>query len=357
MLGCWLLAAPAALAEEVIAEHQGLEVIGNLEIAKGKSLKSDGAVLLLHGALAHHRMEIISAAQELLKERGINSLAITLGLGLDKRRGLFDCSLEQDHRSGDAVDETETWVNWLKEKGAANITLAGHSLGGRQAALYASGQPDKVVKRVVLIAPQIQTFESIEAEYQNQYHKPLKDELARAEQLIAEDEGSTFLEGAGFLNCPLPRVTAGAFADYYSASQKFNVHSLVPKLKIPALIVIGDQDPLEAELSTALQSMPAGKHVTYKKISGADHFFRDLQAEDLAERIKEFLGRKDSAPPRAAERSNAPASKKGRERKNTSPPPKAKGPDTSKAAQEAKSPVLTKKEPEGGNSPSGPEAN
>ena len=51
-----LFPAGLARAEEVRAEHQGLEVLGSLDLAPGKSLKTDGAVLLLHDSLGHHRV-------------------------------------------------------------------------------------------------------------------------------------------------------------------------------------------------------------------------------------------------------------------------------------------------------------
>jgi pimeloyl-ACP methyl ester carboxylesterase len=162
---CVALFAMRASAEEVQTEVQGLTVLGNLEIAQGKSLKSDGAVLLLHDTLAHNRMEILSALQELLRERGVNSLAITLSLGLNERRGLFDCGIEQDHRNEDAIVEIQGWVDWLKQQEAANITLAGHARGGNQIAIYAAKEPDAAVKRLVLIAPLADTQTSLEAEW------------------------------------------------------------------------------------------------------------------------------------------------------------------------------------------------
>ena len=99
-------------------------------MAPGKSLKTDGAVILLHDTLGHHRMELMAALQELLHARGVNSLAITLSLGLNARRGMFDCGIEQDHRSEDAREELQTWISWLKEKGAGSVILAGHGRGG-----------------------------------------------------------------------------------------------------------------------------------------------------------------------------------------------------------------------------------
>jgi pimeloyl-ACP methyl ester carboxylesterase len=290
----FLVAGIATLhAEEVATEHQGLDVLGNLEIAQGKTLKTDGAVLLVHGSLGHNRMEIVSAAQELLRERGINSLAITLSLGLDHRQGMFDCSLEQDHRHDDAIDEIETWVNWLKEKGAATITLAGHDRGASQAAAYA-GLPkvDRTVRRLILFGPLLQTFDGIDRDYFQRYKKVLRDELSRAEQLVSQDEASTLMDTVGFLECSNTKVTAGAFVDYYSNNQKFFTPSLLPSVRMPTLVIGGGADPQEPQLSRAMRELGGQKNIIFEEVQSADHFFRDSSADELADRIKDFMGRK-----------------------------------------------------------------
>jgi pimeloyl-ACP methyl ester carboxylesterase len=282
-----------AAAEEVKTEHQGLEVIGNLDLASGKSLKADGAVLLLHDSLGHHRMELMAALQELLHERGINSLAITLSLGLNARRGLYDCGIEQDHRSEDAREELQTWIDWLKEKGAANITLAGHGRGGAQVALYLTKAPDKAVKRAVLIAPLAQTLGSAAAEYEERFRKPLQPALAEAERHIAEDQTNSLMENVSFLHCPQARVTAGAFVDYYGQNPNLYTPSLIPGIKQPTLIVVGDQDGLGQELSAAIQGIPTDtSHITQAVIPNADSQFRDLAADHLADRMKPFIQQK-----------------------------------------------------------------
>lgn len=290
-LYCALVLATSAHADEVNIEVQGLTVLGNLEIASGKSLKSDGAVLLLHDTLAHNRMEIISALQEILKERGVNSLAITLSLGLNERRGLFDCFIEQDHRNEDAIVEIESWVKWLKEQGAANITLAGHSRGGNQVAIYAAKEPDKAVKRLVLIAPLADTTTNMASEFSQRFGRPLEQMLAEAEKHIAEDQATTLMTGVPFLNCESAKVTAAAFVNYYGPNQNLYTPSLLPHIQMPILIVTGDLDSLSNELVPAIQGIPNASNVKLETIAGADRFFRDLAAEEVADRIKAFLAR------------------------------------------------------------------
>jgi len=281
--------APPAAAKEVQIEVQGLTSVGNIEIAPGKSLKDDGVVLLLHEELSHHRMEVISALQELLYERGLNSLAITLTLGLNERRGLFDCAIEQDHRNEDASIELARWIEWLTEQGASNITLAGHSRGGNQVAVYAAKEPAEAVKRLVLIAPIADTAVSLENEYSRRFGQPLQPVLTEAERLVAEEQATTLMTGVPFLVCPDARVTAAAFVNHYGPNQNLYTPSLLPHIPMPIFVVVGDLDPIKSELLPAIQGMPGGENITVETVPGADHFFRDLTADDLADRIKAFI--------------------------------------------------------------------
>jgi len=285
---CFFAAVAKGSAEDVVIEHLGLEVTGNLELAKGKSLKSEGIVLLVHDTQGHGRMEIMASLQDGLRDLGLNSLAITLGMGLDKRHSMFDCTMEQDHRHEDAIEEIATWVQWLKEKGAPSITIAGHGRGANQAALYAINKLDKTVKRVVLISPLMQTEAKAEADYRARFGKPLRPELAKAEELVAREQGNQLLEVPGFLNCPNSQVTAGAFANYYSANEKFKTTNLLQSLTIPVLLAVGEADPNLTEIQAAEPDFAQSKTITTVVIPGADQDFRD-GADDLAKKIRDFI--------------------------------------------------------------------
>ena len=87
-LSMLLGSAGTALAEEVRIRHQTIDLIGNLQSPGGKPLGADGAMLIIHGTLAHHGMEIIVGLQRALEAQGIASLAITLSLGVDAGRPL-----------------------------------------------------------------------------------------------------------------------------------------------------------------------------------------------------------------------------------------------------------------------------
>jgi pimeloyl-ACP methyl ester carboxylesterase len=286
-----MAASARCAAEQVSLDYLGLELSANLEMAAGKSLKGDGVVILVHDSLGHARMELMSALQDGLRDLGVNSLAITLGLGMDKRRGMFDCAMEQDHRHEDAVDEIASWVQWLKEKGAASITVAGHGRGANQVALYAINRLDKSVKRAVLMSPMMQSEAKAEADYSARFGKSLREELAKAEELVASERGNQLVDAPGFLSCAKPQVTAGAFANYYGPNAKFKTTNLLQSIKIPVLMAVGDADPVMNEINAAQADFAGQKGVTLTVIPGTDQDFRD-SADDLAKKIKEFLGHK-----------------------------------------------------------------
>ncbi len=322
-------------AEEVIHEFQGLDLRGNLELADGKSLKN-GVALIVHGTMSHNRMEMIATLQENLRARGLNSLAITLSLGLDRREGPYPCDIEHNHRHLDAVDEIRSWISWLKIAGAKRVTLIGHSRGGNQVALYmalnrinaegglvgritenvenismipVSGngpqpggvekiryggkfpKPDPVVKNVVLIAPMTWTFEKIRTSYPRRFKSLLGPVLNEARKRKTEFEGMTLMTDTGFLNCPKTRVTADAFVDYYAPNPYYFTPRLLRYISIPALVVSGGNDNIVPDLPRAIAAGPYLKNVEQAVIGGADHFFRDLHGEDLGDRIADFIKR------------------------------------------------------------------
>ena len=62
---------------------------------------------------------------------------------------------------------------------------------------------------------------------------------------------------------------------------------------MPTLIVVGDLDPLGQELSEAIQGIPTDiSRISQVTIAGADHQFRDIAADNLADRMKAFIQQK-----------------------------------------------------------------
>ena len=278
-------------AEEVRLEHVGLSLLANLELPPGKTLSQAPVALMLHGALAHHEMEIVKALQAGLRTRGIATLAITLSLGLDSRRGMFACEREHDHRSADAIDEIGAWIAWLEERGATSPTVVGHSRGAQQVASYASRAPKRAASRLVLIAPFSDTAEMAVQNYRTAFSADLPALLANAKTLVAAGDGDTLIDAPGFLHCRAARVTAAAFVDYYDPETYKVPFGMLGELENAILVVAGSDDRISPDVAARLAARPPNPRVTLQVIDGADHFFRDLFAEDMADMVSAFIHR------------------------------------------------------------------
>ena len=282
------LGARAALAaEEVKIEHRGLTLNGMLE--RTDTWPAGPVVLMTHGSLAHNRMEIMATIQELLTEAGVSSLAINLSLGIDDRHGTLPCDATHTHLHTDAPEEIGRWVAWLTEQGTKRIVLLGHSRSGGQSAGYAAEHDAPEIAGLMLIAPSFWNADAVAASYEESYGVPLAMRLEEAEALVAAGKPDALLEETGFVYCAGAKVAAGTFLSYYSPDY-YNTPAILPAVKKPAVVFVGTEDTVVAGLPARIEPIADGARVKLVVIDGADHFFRDLYAEEIVDVIVEELG-------------------------------------------------------------------
>ena len=281
----------SAQAENVSFKYNGTRLQGNLE--KSDNWPAGPVVLLTHGTLAHNRMEIISTLQELFAENGISSLAINLSLGLNNRSSsMYDCKTPHTHKHTDAVKEIGAWVEWLRFEDVKDIVLLGHSRGGNQTAWYAAEQPDETVSRVVLLAPQTWSAEYAARDYEKRYGKALQPVLDKALALVKAGKGKEMLEHVDFIYCKDTSASAEAFVNYYAPDPRMDTPYLLSKIKLPVLLFIGSEDKVVKGLEDKLKKLPGQpENLEVVIVDGADHFFRDLYAEEVVEKIMETMGK------------------------------------------------------------------
>jgi pimeloyl-ACP methyl ester carboxylesterase len=245
---------------------------------------------MTHGTLAHGRMEIMESLQAALKDRGIGSLSMTLSLGLDNRRGMYECATPHRHQHNDAAEEIGAWLTWLRSQGVAKVALLGHSRGGNQTARFAATHPDAPVTAVILIAPQTWGEAYAAEDYLNRYGKELAPQVERARQLDAEGKGGSLLNHVDFIYCPNTAATAAAFVSYYAPDERMDTPRLIPEIKVPVLVVAGSEDEVVKGLVEKMQPLADGQRVRLTVVDGADHFFRDLYADEVADAVQALLG-------------------------------------------------------------------
>ncbi len=286
VLAASLLVRPA-LAEEVRIRSGNLTLTGNLELAEGKTL-ADGVLLMVHGTLAHNRMELIQTLQKLLKEHDVSTLAINLSLGIDARKGMYDCNQPVRHTHDDAVEEIAAWVDWLKNKGAKKIWLFGHSRGGNQVALYLLRRHDPAVEKAVLLAPMTYDAKRAAVQYEKRFGMKLDAALQAAHTLLKAGRGDEPSNWAGIVYCKQGRGTARAFLSYHAPRAVFDTPSLLKKMPVKALVIAGSEDEIFPDLAERMKPLADGGKVKLEVLD-AGHFFRDFAAEDAAQVIATFL--------------------------------------------------------------------
>ena len=271
-------------ADTLSLKQDGLLLHARLEKASD-NWQSDTVLLMTHGTLAHNRMEIMATLQSLFSENGLSSLAINLGLGLSGRTGMYDCATPHTHRHTDALDEIGLWLNWLKQQGVKSVVLLGHSRGGNQTAWFANERDESVIRGSILIAPPSWNALYAQKNYQKRYNKALAPVLSKAQQLVDKGRGDTLLKPINFIYCRDTAATAEAFVSYYKTDKRRDTPYLINGLKKPSLVIEGSEDSVVAKLSGKINNDKAQLLV----IDGADHYFRDLYAEELVEAVIEFI--------------------------------------------------------------------
>ncbi len=266
-----------AVPVSITVDYEGRKLKASAEwvVPKGVDPKERGAVLWLHGLFQTHEMrEPIAVQREAWVSAGFPVLSPTLTLGIDNRREPYDCSYPLDHDYDLNLREIEAWVNWLRSKGVRRIVLAGHSMGGQQIIHAFERVKGKGVVGLLAVAP----AEGLRREH------PL---LESARKLVKEGKGRSMLE-TSFFYCQRARVSARTLYSYYGIDR--NIGRYLRKVDVPALIVWGGEDDRVKNLPEFLEPYVKGKeNVRIEVIDHADHFFRDLAAEDLSSITTDFL--------------------------------------------------------------------
>ena len=278
---------PAA-GREVKIDYRGFELIGELEIVPGKSLQKQGVFLILHDVMSHLDGQPVAELRSSLLAQGFNVLAVNLSLGLDGRKGRFDCAVEQDHRFTYALPEIHAWVKWLQSRKTSKITLLGVGLGGNQMALYGTKTTQKEVRSLILLGPRQSLEQLARLQYQQQYGKALADILFDAQAQISSLSGGTLLEKTGFFDCQQARVSARSFLSYYGENTDFSLSKLIAVLKKPILVIAGESGDDSANLLAAMQQSSARPNLRLEIIETADARFGGAFLKRVVERIKVF---------------------------------------------------------------------
>ena len=257
------------------------------------------AVVLLHGTLAHNRMEIINTFATLIsQDYGYPVLTPNLSLNDKERMGekiqtstkgyatLTACDIEHTHKYEDAALELGTWVEYLKQEGFEKILVSGHSRGGRQVSAFLAGNDEPSIIGGVLIASGLSRSERNIEKYKKDTGLDLTQLLTQFSKLSPDE----YVDVPKFIYCDKPRVTAGAFISEYEDNPAHSAPYNVQKIKnIPILVIGGSEDTVVPNIEADFEALSNQSNLSVQVIEGADHFFRDLYADDAAAIIVDLI--------------------------------------------------------------------
>ncbi len=266
------------LAEPVQIKLAELKLNGNLVVVEDKQ---QTVFIIVHGTWAHAAMELPATLQGLLEDEAYASLAITLSLGVDNRQGFFDCKSPIVHGHDEAIEEIHAWYLFLREQGYSKVVLIAHSRGGAQAALYQQRYPQDALTALVLIAPMTWQQGVEEKAYHDKYGVKLDGLLVQVEQY--QQAGKALFTPPGILYCDKTPVSPSAFISYYSALPEKNTPTLLANTELPTVVYLGSEDPLSVRFAEQQALFSAKGNIAVVTVDGADHFFRDLYADELIE--------------------------------------------------------------------------
>jgi len=112
--------------------------------------------------------------------------------------------------------------------------------------------------------------------------------LDKARALVKAGKGETLMKGVDFVYCPNTDVAATTFVDYYKANPDRDTPSVIERIKLPVLAVVGDKDKVVPKFADRMKGITQA-NVKFVLVEDAGHFFLDLFGDDLADAVAEFV--------------------------------------------------------------------
>ncbi len=177
-------------------------------------------------------------------------------------------------RMEDAPHDLAAWVDFAATRATGAVLLAGHSKGAQKALLYAAERPASPLSGVALISPDLHGLR-------------IPGDLEAARALVAEGRGMEVIPAQPW--APWYRQSALTVVSHAeTADRLLSAESgtpIIAAVRVPLFATFGgDERNAATELATIREKATTAPHVTTEIIVGADHFYREHEA-DVAQAI------------------------------------------------------------------------
>jgi dienelactone hydrolase len=107
--------------------------------------------------------------------------------------------------------------------------------------------------------------------------------------MVNAGQGQDMINDIGFIYCPGATASAEAFVSYYTPDPRMHTPNLIPKIKVPVLVVAATEDQVVKGLPEAMAPLVEAGAAQMKIVNGADHYFLDFFIEDVSDAVHEFI--------------------------------------------------------------------
>ena len=247
------------------------KIIANADYRQGEAGKP--AVFILHGFMSTYNLNVVQNIANELSSNGYTTLAPTLSLNVNNRHSGASCEAVHTHTMEGDVEEIRWWLQWLESKGHRQVVVIGHSTGSLQLAITLANNPPTNVTKAILTAPA----------YLKGKPFPLTEE--KADLKIANDlkaKNNNKLHKYHMSYCKGNFVSPYNVYLSYKAWSRHRLVETVKKVKVPHVIIMGEEDHRFGPLLTKMLKSTNSRILTVK---GANHFFSSPYEFDFLDTV------------------------------------------------------------------------
>jgi len=219
-------------------------------------------IILCHGFSTSKEGRTYVRLEEILNKHAVSTFRFDF-FGHGESEGKFE-----EITTYEAVDDIQNAIKFLRESGYEKIGLVGSSFGG-MASIIEAGKTDDL--------------------YVLALKSPVSDYMALIHSRVDEQDIKNWKEKGIIDVTGVDGETRKLYYSFYEEAEKVKAYDGAQKIKIPALIVHGDEDetvPIEQSRKTASLI----ENCRLETIEGADHTYSKARHfEKMLDLISEFI--------------------------------------------------------------------
>lgn len=265
-----------------VKTKDNIDLVGFLSVCKEKN---DKLFIMTHGRggnLHSGFTSFLKTLHKLAHQNGYDFLSVS-----DRGAGFYRIYDEFEK----CVMDYSAWINFCRKRGYKKIILGGHSYGPLKITYFYYEERPKEIKGLFYLGPS-DTY----GIWKKHVGKKSSKYLMLAQEMVKANKGSDLMPKEAYYN----PISAKSYYSLYGPQSKmhlFDFHNpqfdykILIVIKIPVLVVIGDQDKINFDVVPQEKIRIFNKYlqkVTCRLIKGGNHVLTGKNKE-LARSIKEWL--------------------------------------------------------------------